>query len=560
MKQCEVPVTSAVRPLGGVPTLFVNDRPVPGAAYMIYYTHKNRYADFAAAGYSLFSVPAFFATRPINDANSLPPFRPGMFDDPLAPDFAPFDEDVRAILAACPDALIFPRVNTSLSYAWTESHPEELCDFGFKERKCPCFSSDVWADEVKRELRLFIAHVRESDYAAHIVGYQLAGGNTEEWFPFDMRGSVGRRSREKFEAAGGGDGAAYYRFLSGTVASRIAEFAACVKKETERRLVVGGFYGYTFECVDRGTAHHALGRLLTSPDVDFLCSPISYAHKRQAGIDHAAMTAVDSIRLHGKLYFTENDTRTHLSAPPSDLPYFQLPVWYGPEKPVTAEIMKMHFARALVHGHAFWWFDMWGGWYADPDYLALVRRAREIAGASLSLPRTPCGRFAVFADETVYAHLTDTAGATAVCYNFRRTLGHAAAPYDVYLLSDEERVRGRYPAAVFLSPAADPSIAEAARAEQARGVATLTVTPENAGMSAADLRAFLRQAGVRLYADGDLTVYESESYLFIHTGEDGISVNLPDGARDLFGAEMPGDGRFPAGHSYLFRKEGNAHV
>ena len=43
--------TSKIMPLGGVPTLFVNDSPIPGIAYMNYFTEKNRYSDFAGAGF-----------------------------------------------------------------------------------------------------------------------------------------------------------------------------------------------------------------------------------------------------------------------------------------------------------------------------------------------------------------------------------------------------------------------------------------------------------------------------------------------------------------------------
>ena len=56
-------IHSYVGDCGGVPTLFVNGSPIPAAAYMTYLEEYNNYAEFAAAGYTLFSVPVLFAGR-----------------------------------------------------------------------------------------------------------------------------------------------------------------------------------------------------------------------------------------------------------------------------------------------------------------------------------------------------------------------------------------------------------------------------------------------------------------------------------------------------------------
>ncbi|MBQ7983334.1 MAG: hypothetical protein IJ302_07180, partial [Clostridia bacterium] len=369
---------SSVQMRDGVPTLYINGAPVPGYAYITYRTCSNRYADFADLGCTLYSMPVFFAGQTINESTQIPPMSPGIFDGET-PDFSRFDADVAQILAACPDAYIFPRVNLSLPETWEREHPGECCDFSYREHHRACFSSDAWAEETRRLLGIFLDYVSKTPYREHIVGYQLAGGGTEEWFGFDLRGSVGPRTREAFAAYCAenrlsGTEEEYRRFWSAMTARRILEFAAFAKEKTQRQLVIGCFYGYTMECTDPAQCHHALNTVLASDDIDFLCSPVSYAQLRPVGMDHACMLPIDSVKLHGKLYFAENDTRTHLSAAPNELPAYNTPIWFGPAPEQTCEIIKMHFSRALIHGHARWWFDLWGGWYADTRYLSLLHR------------------------------------------------------------------------------------------------------------------------------------------------------------------------------------------
>lgn len=73
-------VSSCIKPLGGVPTLFVNDKPVAQTAYITYLTYNNDYASFAERGYKLFSMPVYFATRTLSERSQMPPFSKGLFD------------------------------------------------------------------------------------------------------------------------------------------------------------------------------------------------------------------------------------------------------------------------------------------------------------------------------------------------------------------------------------------------------------------------------------------------------------------------------------------------
>ena len=528
-------LTSSVQMHNGVPTLFINGKPTPAAAYITYFTDKNRYCDFAEAGYTLYSVPIFFATRGINAFSGIPAFSEGIFEN-REPDFSVMDKEIARILEACPNALIFPRFNMSLPQWWDEENPDELCDTGIGDGpRRTCFASDKWAEETKRMLKLVVEHISESNYVNHIFGYQLAGGNTEEWFSFDRKGSIGLRSREKFAAYVAETGIAgtrseYLQFLSNIVAQRVCEFAAYTKELTDHKLIVGSFYGYTTTCVEPFQNHAALKLVLNCPDIDFLCAPLSYDESRPAGRDHASQTVLDSLKLHGKLHFSENDSRTDLSRPPFDLPHYQSSVWIGPECPISQQIMEMHFSRALCHGHAFWWFDMWGGWFTRPEYKAIVRRSLQIMEKALHKSLTSCSKVAIFVDEDSFCQVPEgDVTPKHVCYHSLKSLGKTAVPYDIFLVDDFNAVYSRYDAFIFMVPTDTPAMTAVQRRCDAVGIPYLILNGDNWKITPEELRQFFRTAGVTPYFDQDAVVYENESYFFIHACDDG-TFPLPAGS------------------------------
>ncbi|MBQ7322005.1 MAG: hypothetical protein IJW99_07900 [Clostridia bacterium] len=551
---------------GNAQILCVNGREIGGVAYMTYLAENNRYADFARVGYRLFSLPLFFGTNNLNEFPGSRSFSAGIYDGD-EPYYEEFDRNIRRILEACPDAMILPRVNVNLSERWEAAHPDELCDTTLNpdpHHRRSCLASDIWAEEVKRLLTLFVAHIEGSPYVRHIIGYQIAGGNTEEWLAYDGNAFAGKRSREKFDTlkeAGilPDTEAAFYRFHADIVADRICELAAHIKALTDRRLIVGSFYGYTLEAPGHTVGHAALRRLLLCEDVDFICSPVSYAFTRVPGIEHAYMVPLHSLKLHGKLYFSENDTRTHLSQPFNDHPYYQAPIWFGPEKPLSLSILKMHFARALIYGHASWWFDMWGGWYEDAEYMAFMKQARQITEEALTLPCRETAQIALFADEEYCSEPAAAAGVKQVCKQIRRELGLMGVPYHIYLASDFDQVKDRYRACISLVPMETEGSRAIEHYAQEHHVPHLRITAENCGITAEDLREFCRRAGVEPMTDRPAVVYANDRFLFVHAAEDGeLNLRLSPGETltELFTGEIS-DGRLKVkkGDSYLFRRQ-----
>ena len=527
-------VTSRIADYHGVPTLFVNDQPQVGMAYITYFEENNRYQDFADAGYTLFTFATFFGGQTINETSQIKPFSPGIFDVKGEADYSVFDRSVGQILAVCPQAMIFPRVNMSLPKWWEDEHPDDLNDTGFKgNRRRACFSSKLWRKQSEDFLLQLIDQVEAQPWKDHFVGYQIACGNTEEWFSFDQRGSIGKASRDEFAARGGrsDDAVAYRQFLSQIVAEDIIYLAGVVKKRTNRQLAVGSFYGYTFETPHWMSCHMAVKTILASDDVDFLCSPSSYMNTRSPGQDWPCMTVLDSLLLHGKAYFTELDTRTYLSKFPgqcranSVVPgTYEQPIWLGPKSPdVSRWLLRANIARQLTHGTNSWWFDMWGGWYATPAMMQEMKNLRAIAVTAMQDGhRESIAQVAVFIDETNYSHFDGSSPLSSQIASLnRRPLGLAGAPYAIYDISDFSAVRNRYHAFVMLAPSMTEAMTEAVSILKAENKPYLLVDENHPSLDTASLRTLYKTANVFVYCDSDDVIYANDHYLAIHAATAG---------------------------------------
>ncbi len=559
-------VYSRVDDLGGVPTLFVNGEPLPAAAYMTYLEEYNNYGQFAEAGYGLFSVPVLFAGRWISANEAAKPFHGGIFDKKGEPDFSTLDASVKRILDACPEAYIFPRVNLSMPLWWIEENPDCLDGTGKRES----LFSEKFRETASEMLRQVIRHINSSDYVRHIVGYQVAGGNTEEWFHFDMNAGYCKNAEEAFNAylkkyypGCGFSGlpelsllnkkgfyhkdehlARYLEFASRAVAQDICLFCSVAKEETGNNLAVGTFYGYSLEVASPLHGTHALEAVLNCDCVDFICSPNSYIGTRDMKADWTEMYAADSVRLHGKVCMQECDIRTHLTKPlPEAAPeydrtgYYTAPIWQGLEnRAQTVSQIRKAFSRQLIKGNGFWWFDMWGGWYNDPDILSEMKKMRGIYSDSLKKEdRKSRAQIAVFADESMYKYMTDC-WLRNTPFNQRLELGFAGAPYDIYDVSDFEAVYKNYKGVVFLSGLKTGAMNKALELCRKDRVRYIAVSKNKKEYSAGELRAFFESCGAHIYCSSNDVVYVNGNYIAIHSvtaGEKTLHLESVRSCREL---------------------------
>ena len=542
-------VYSYVDDCGGVPTLFVNGEPLPAAAYMTYLEEYNNYAQFAEAGYTLFSVPVLFAGRWINANDAGKPFHAGIFDKKGEPDYSSLDSSVERILTACPDAYIFPRVNVSMPLWWIEENPDCLDGTGKRESLFSVKFRETAADM----LRKTIEHISRSNYASHIVGYQIAGGNTEEWFHFDLNAGLCKNAENAFNAwlekyypgcgfsglpdlsALSGKGpyhknehiARYLEFASEAVADDICYLSSVAKRASGNNLAVGTFYGYSLEVSSPLYGTHALKTILNCDDIDFICSPNSYIDNRNRNIDWTEMYPAGSVRLHGKVCMQECDIRTHLTGLLSERGgcaegQYNGPIWQRLENAdQTKSALRKSFARQLIRGNGFWWFDMWGGWYDSPDILSEMAQMRDIyADSCAKANRKSTAEVAVFVDESMYKYMTDCALRSAP-FNMRRALGSADAPYDIYDVSDFKAVYGNYKAVVFLSDLKTEYMSCALEICRKNGIKYISPSSLKKDFTADEIRAFYEANGVHIWCGSGDIVYVNENYLAVHAAEAG---------------------------------------
>ncbi|MCL4216214.1 MAG: beta-galactosidase [Candidatus Hydrogenedentes bacterium] len=472
----------------GAPALVVNGQPYSGMAYMTYAPTPEYFSDFGEAGVELYS----FSATPTESTYNLAAecwIAPDTFD------YTQLDERMAMVLQAEPDALIVPRLFLGTPPWWAETYPEDLVtydpDDGIPEafvldgKRVASWASEKWRDDTSDALRRFVAHVEQSSYAKHVIGYHLASGTTEEWMQWgsnedqwtDYSAPNVNRFRswledkyvdlESFRSAWNDDDVTfataaiptkaqraaaqhgylkdpavdqasidYVLYTSWLTVDAIKAFAAVVKKATHGERLVGTFYGYLLSLSgaqrEQNAGHLALDQLLTCPDIDFLCSPTDYGGRDlDTGFPHT-MTLLDSVKQHGKLWFNENDLRTWLT-PNVEVGTFGKTGSY--EDSLRAQ--QREFTWVMAERLGMWWFDMGGGWFHDPQFMKDIAHMNRIAEACVGLSGESVAEIALVADMKSSAYVQP--GASYGWHVFAQQylqLGHIGAPFDSMLLSD----------------------------------------------------------------------------------------------------------------------------
>ena len=491
------------------------DMLIPPYAYMTYQPENGRYQDFRHIGVKFASVAVYAGDRGINPGSGIRPFTPGFMKAPGIDDFSREDADFRrAVCGAAPgEAFLLPRLMLEMPVWWEEAHPEAQCrDAAGTPSHCS-FSSEVWLNAAVEAMEQFEAWLNESGWNEYVVGWHIAAGSTEEYIrpilhPLQFLdysacslAAYRRWLREKYphiSALNDAWGRKYADFdeiclplpaeraypLCGDLRDPIAErslldfydfygdelalfvrrLCAEGKRLTGRAKLMGVFYG-NVSIVNSELSHNSMDLLLACPDVDFFASPFCYSDQRGQTVPWPFQATLDSAHLHGKPWFVEADVRTLLSRPIRQaMPHadpvvnraYDGPVWWGPDNMAQSlGDMLRAFMQIVTHNGALWWFDMWGGWYDDPQLMALQQWMRDFYGeAALSGGLEPRAQLAVFIDEKALNGFAPSSPLPGLlCQKQLETLGRLGAPYDSYLLSDFESVNpDRYRAALLISP------------------------------------------------------------------------------------------------------------
>lgn len=410
------------------------------------------------------------------------------------------DSQCRTVLEANPKALLLPRIGMEPPAWWREAHPDDVMawDKGPQKHTGAVVASPEYRRDAAERLAALVAHLEEK-FGDHMAGYHPCGQNTGEWFYQETWGAAlnGYAKgdlhawRQWLKAQYGNDAALraawrdprvsletvevpsavsrraapagvlcdpvaqrslldFSHFQQETMADCVCQLAHAVRQASHGRKLVVFFYGYVFEfgAVRNGPAtsgHYALRRALACPDIDVLCSPISY-YDRGLGQSAPSMTAAESVALAGKMWLYEDDTRTYLGSG-------TLPGWYDAVDTLekTNQELVRNTAQCALRNFGTWWMDLGAtGWFNDPRMWAEMARLAALDEPLLKSPLAFRPEVAAVIDETSMMRVA--AGGTVVTrpgiYEVRRPLGRMGAPYGQYLQDDV--VAGRLKAKMYV--------------------------------------------------------------------------------------------------------------
>jgi len=413
-------------------------------------------------------------------------------------------------MAANPDATVQLFYQLQVPPDWGTRHPDELIVLDNKadqllgapqNRRQPSYASEIWRQEVGQRMQLVIRTLAASPFADRITSLRLLYANCGEWnhwgyndkafvdFSPPMQRAFGQWLQQKYgnisalqQAWGRPDATFkspdlvpsrtarlsggnvfrlggpevqssidYYEFFQQFAVQTINWFAGLAKEASQRRLLVGAYYGYywghygasPYHFQDSG--HYGLRYLLQSPDIDFIGGPYPYEHRP---IREEVNGITGSINLHGKVWVSENDMRTHLSGADQK--------GYGTTADLTESlaIAQRDFLLNMSRGSSYYFFDFVKDWYRDPEFMAVVKKLRIIDEFLRPLPARNQPRVAIIFSEETIPYLSNQANVQAFKELRRDAQGNEftmmGAPYHSYVESDLANIDfNRYDVVIF---------------------------------------------------------------------------------------------------------------
>ena len=431
--------TASVGRHNGRTAIFVDGTPIPGMSFTGGLYAPGYYSQRTFEGPIHAGIPIHFIPWNTGGGDD---FRTG-WPGPGQCGFRQLDYWAHRVLQVSPEAWLILRLYFSTPDWWAEANPEELVVYSDGEGRPPyrdvywlrpdqaSMASAKWIADVSEVLRALVAHAEDSPYAHRVLGYMVTSGGTAEWVywgaqqhlvpdcsapalryyrtwlrerygqqdwinavevPSDEDRRRGRpgllrdpkrdRNAVDFELA-----------LSEMVADNFIAWCRVVKEATENKRLTGAFFSYLLWQSGLVTpiaanGHLGLRKAMDSPYVDFLTGITSYDN-REPGGPGTFMLPVESVQHAGKLVFNEVDTPSHRRAGEwrdRQHPFQEgiFGTWPLRDAEESIGVIRREFAHHLIHGAAWWYFDLHGeGWFDFPEAQEEFRRQSEIMRESL---------------------------------------------------------------------------------------------------------------------------------------------------------------------------------
>ncbi len=180
----------------------------------------------------------------------------------------------------------------------------------------------------------------------------------------------------------------YYEAQHHVVTDAIIHFCKVVKEHWPRPIITGAFYGYFYAVFGREAAggHLDLQRVLTDPNIDFLCGPGTYYPSAvEMGDPYRSRSLINSVTLHGKLWLDEMDQQPPL-LPLKDKGYAE-----NLDKSIAQ--VRRNVLFTMTKGQGLWFYDFGPagfnggprladhgtfGWWDEPTLRENIRLLKEL--------------------------------------------------------------------------------------------------------------------------------------------------------------------------------------
>jgi hypothetical protein len=246
----------------------------------------------------------------------------------------------------------------------------------------------------------------------------------------------------------------YFSYFNDMTADALLDNCRWLKEITNRKKIVGAFYGYLWCNFPNlsvvHTGHLGMARVFTSPDVDFIASPYTYDNK-QIGGPNTSQTLPEAANLHGKLYFNEVDTETHLK----QRQWRWGDALNNPKNwEETKALLIRDYAYAMTKGFGMWWTDLHGGTFHDDQIIKLFGDLKKIDDGYLEADKRSNADIAVVMDEESFKYCGDGEPLWNALLTAQKQweFGMIGAPWDAHLIMDMGNPRLRdYKLYIFLN-------------------------------------------------------------------------------------------------------------
>jgi len=461
--------------------------------------------------------------------------------------------------------------------------------------RLPSLASRSWRDGVLSALSAYLSWLETSGWSRRVAGFLLSAGITWEWsiLGSDVFPDTSEPAREYFReylrrvygsedalsqawgrqsawdeieiptverrrmsidgirpAPEFQDAIDHQQSLSEMTVDLLLDCCQKVRTRTLGRSLIGAFYGYTLTAREQTPftgqygagglvgGHHALGRVLRSPDIDFLASPFNYADRALGSGLLMEHVPLGSVQAHGKAFFDENDL--WMKPPVGDDRAAAISVGVAANPAEAKQYLHAAWAQAAVRGKHQWLTEL-SGWvgefcenFDDPALLSEIRRLNALTDELVLLDRSPVAEIAFVIDEKSVAHLgLDSKVFLRDVYEASVRWGHLGAPFDILLLEDAlalSSATSRYK--VLVEAFVRPPFARSALRAHAETLPNVRFLSLEESCDSGQLRCALEVAGAHLYAPVGHTVWANRSMVMIHAASGGtLPLHLPSTGR-----------------------------